>query len=491
MALFLGALFVERLSLQGFFDPDGFHQMALFREILRTGSIPLRDTFAFTPTVFPVVHHEWGAGAILYGLVTTFGAKGIVIARWTLSVAVALVTFRLARRRAPFSVIAYCAPIAVILGQVAFTTIRAGLYSMLLLAIVLSLIERDRRDPSARRFLGVYLPLLLLWTNLHAGWVVGVAAVASHALEQLVRRRRFGHLLAALAATPLTMLATPYGRHYPAGWWRGITHRRDLIGEWAPLFHSPYVVGLTAFGLSALLLLYTLARSGARALPGLPFVLLTAAAAVRHERHVTLYALAWFCAVPGYLAATPLGELVERLIRRRRVAGSIMVIALAASIGLTAVAASRAPLSLAIPAQLSDVGKAAVVYPTGAIEHLLHAHFRGRVEVGFVVGAFVTWKLYPDVLVSLDGRYEAAYPDNALEDCATLFGASAGWQEVLARHAPDAIVAMRTEGLASALPGGTRFARVYQDDVFEIWALPASRLPVVSRIGQPNPTSLP
>jgi hypothetical protein len=41
----------------------------LFREVLAQGSVPLVDHFAYTPTVVPSVHHEWGAGAIAYALV--------------------------------------------------------------------------------------------------------------------------------------------------------------------------------------------------------------------------------------------------------------------------------------------------------------------------------------------------------------------------------------------------------------------------------------
>src|SRR6202142_3532806 len=141
-----GAFLFERLSNQNVFDPDGYHQMALFREWLRSGSLPVRDPFAFTHTIVPAVQHEWGAGAILYALATTLGAPGIMAARWLLSAAAALIATVSALRRAPAMVAAFCAPAAALLGQVAFTTIRAGLYTMLLLAVLLAAIDRDRDE---------------------------------------------------------------------------------------------------------------------------------------------------------------------------------------------------------------------------------------------------------------------------------------------------------------------------------------------------------
>ena len=45
---------------------DAFHEMALVRVFAETGKFPIGDVFAFTPTVHPAVHHEWGTGLVLY-----------------------------------------------------------------------------------------------------------------------------------------------------------------------------------------------------------------------------------------------------------------------------------------------------------------------------------------------------------------------------------------------------------------------------------------
>jgi hypothetical protein len=491
LAFMFGALFFERLSGQTAFDPDGFHQMALFREWLRTGRLPLHDSFAFTHTVFPAVHHEWGAGALLYGIATTLGGPGIMLVRWLISAAVALVAARAACRRAPAVVVALCAPFAIILAEVGFTTIRAGLYTMLFLAVLLAAIDRDRDGASAGRFLLVYLPVVALWINLHGGWVVGVVAVALHAIEQALRRRPLRHLVAALAATPLLMALTPYGRAYFVGWWRSITFARGQIAEWAPLYRSSYVMGLAAFGLAILFVVYAVGRRGPRVLPGLAFVLATAWAAWRHERHVALFALAWFCAVPGYLAQTPLGGLLEAGVARRRVAQVLTVVAVAIGIALIVVAAPRHPFRLRLPAQGSDLAAGGVVYPAGAVAYLAEMNFHGRVVTSFVNGGFVIWKLYPAALVSFDGRYEVAYSPEVLDEDRTLHRARPGWRALLARYAPDAVLVARNEPLAAALPDASGLARFYRDDAYEVWARPALGLPPVDRTGAVIPSPFP
>ncbi|HXJ20237.1 MAG TPA: hypothetical protein VMT03_08390 [Polyangia bacterium] len=491
LAFGLGAFLFERISDQSFFDPDGYHQMALFREWLRTGALPHVDTFAFTHTVVPAVQHEWGAGAVLYFLATRLGAGGVMVVKWLISTAIAAVAARTASRRAGAATVAFCAPVAVVLAAVAFTTIRAGLYTMLFLAIVLAEIDRDRDQPRPGRFLLIWVPVAGLWINLHGGWVVGVIALGLHAAEQLRRRRPIWHLLAGLAAVPLWMALTPYGRDYFTGWARSITFPRAAIGEWAPLYHSPYVLGLAAFGLAVLLLVYAVARRGLRNAPGLPFVLATAFAAWQHERHVALFALAWFCAVPGYLGPTPLGELLQGALARRQPAVAVGLVAAAAGVGLLAVALPRHPFTLQLPAQGSDLGNVPVVYPAGATEYLAGAGFRGRLVTSFVNGGFVIWKLHPAARVSFDGRYEVAYAPEVLDEDRTIHRAKPGWQQVLARYAPDAVLVERDEPLARETPESVGLKRVYRDDAYEVWARPALGLPERDATGAPVPAPFP
>jgi len=491
LAFFCGAMFFERISGATGFDPDGFHQMALFRQWVRTGALPLRDTFAFTHTIVPAVQHEWGAGAVLYAVAMTLGGPGIMLLRWLVSVAVAVLATRAALRRAPAVVVAFCAPFAIVLGQVGFTTLRAGLYTMLFLVVLLWAIDRDRDDGDARRFLLVYLPVTTLWINLHGGWIVGVAAVALHAGEQALRRRPLRHLGAALAATPLLMALTPYGRAYYVGWWRSITFPRGEIAEWQPLYRSPYLFGVLTFGLASLFVVYAIARRGPRRLPGLAFLLVTGWAALRHERHVALFALAWLCAVPGYLAVTPLGELLEAAVARRSVARVLAGVSVVVGVALVVVALPRHPFSLRVPAQGSDLSGGAVVYPAGAVAYLADEGFHGKLVTSFLNGGFVSWKLAPAVRISFDGRYEVAYAPEVLTEDRTLHRALPGWPEVLARYAPDAMLVARDEPLAAALPDGSGLTRVYRDDAYEVWARPALALPAVDRTGAVIPATFP
>src|SRR5258708_5492364 len=79
-----------------------------------------------------------------------------------------------------------------------FTAIRALLFTMLFVALLLTALEQDREGQ--RRWIAWWLPLHVLWLNLHAGFVVGLALMAVHTVEQAARRARAGHLIGTLLA---------------------------------------------------------------------------------------------------------------------------------------------------------------------------------------------------------------------------------------------------------------------------------------------------
>src|SRR5512134_1790514 len=82
-------------------DGDVFHEMALVREGLAQGQFPLGDTFAYTPTMETVVHHEWGMGVILYALWEGmgWGASALSALRYALILTVLAIAYGVARRR--------------------------------------------------------------------------------------------------------------------------------------------------------------------------------------------------------------------------------------------------------------------------------------------------------------------------------------------------------------------------------------------------------
>ncbi|HEX4128612.1 MAG TPA: hypothetical protein VHZ24_01130 [Pirellulales bacterium] len=471
----VAGLFLLNLCELSFVDPDLWHEMALARESLELGRLPLEDRFAYTPTVYPVVHHEWGNGAILYVVATTLGAPGIMALKYTLTAAIAGLCFYIARRRGASTVtIVSLVPAIILAGCYGFTTIRAGLFTMLFLAALLAMLDRDRHGD--RRWMALWLPLFVVWLNVHAGFVVALAVVATHALEQYVRQRPWLHLAALEAAMLALVAVNPYGLDYYPYLLEAVTMDRPMILEWAPLWKNDPTTFLV-YLVSVLIVVYALQKAGWRRMPGLFVLSLMAYAALRHTRHLSLYFVVWLCYVPAWLEATPLATLMVRVWHRRRawVAGFAAVV----SIVSLAACLPRAPWRMRVPVTLADELTGRPMYPAGAVEYLERADFRGNMMVPFVPGGYVMWKLHPKVKVSLDGRYEVAYRPGILEENEALYRAHDGWQATLTKYATDLVLVPRSTQLAEVIGSADGWHRVYRDGAYELYARPGLDLAAV------------
>ena len=144
----LAAMAVYRVS-GAVVDPDLWHEMALFREALALG--PCRSaTRSPTRPRFPSVHHEWGAGAIGYGVARWFDGSGLVALRYALLFGLLAICWKVNRARAgAIRRRRADGMLALLLVDAGFSTVRAQMYSFVLLAALLYLLERDRRGAAA------------------------------------------------------------------------------------------------------------------------------------------------------------------------------------------------------------------------------------------------------------------------------------------------------------------------------------------------------
>jgi hypothetical protein len=478
-AIAAAAVFACACALVSYADPDVFHGLALFREATRLGHVPFEDRFAYTPTVYPSVHHEWGHGAVLYAAAMWGGAAGLLVLKYLLAAALAFVCLRCARRRGatlPLLLAVLLLPMLLGLGRFG-STVRAQAFTFIFLALLLGFLDEDRAG--RRWWMAPWLFVYLLWLNLHAGFLVGAGFVFLHLVEQIVRRRPFVHLAALLAAMAALGLVNPYGASYYAFLTHAVSLDRTLIGEWGALpGYAPWPV-IGGYVVSALLIVYCLWRLGLRRTPGILLVIVAAVAAYRHVRHLDIYAVTWLCYVPGLLQQTRLGAAVERFWHRR--ARLITVATGALAVASSAVFLAGHPWILHLPANPGDHPK--FTYPVGAVAYLNETGFAGNALVPFTVGGFVMWELSPRVKVSMDSRYEAAYPDGAVQENYDFYHAKPGWQDVLGKYPTDIVLVSATGNLSAVMPQ-SGWTRAYQDDAFEIYARPGLNLPPADRRGQ-------
>ena len=401
-ATFVGCgAFLCQLIAYSVVDIDIWHQMALIRESLAAGHLLKADPYAYTPTVRPWIDHEWGAGAIAYLATLWFGSRTIVVLKFLAALGTGITCLRCSEARGgDFRLIGACAPLPIFLAYLGFfSVIRAQAYSFLLTAFWLLLLDEIGARTLERTWMIAGLAIFPLWVNLHAGFVVGLCLTGVHALEQLLRKKPVRHLLLLLTAMSLEIFLNPYG----IGYFRYLKRALLMARPYAPEWSAVWSLGSawTACFISAVLVaVYSVWLTGWRGSRDVFILAATASEAAIHRKLLPLFAVAWLCYVPGYLQEAAWGNWWIRFAQRRWRFLSVTWILIACV--CVAAAIRQKPWDLDVPQPL---------YPVGPVQYLAKQKFAGNLMVPFRQGAYVSWRLYPAVKVSLDSRYEVAYPD--------------------------------------------------------------------------------
>ena len=471
----VAALFVTFLAslTPNLADLDIWHQMALAREALRSGQLPLIDRFAYTPTLPRSVQHEWGSGLIAYLLVTRFGGTSILLLKYGIAAGILLLCMLSAKNRGGgVREIGVLTLLAIpLLAPALRATIRAQAYSFLFFALLLFWIDKDRRG--SRTWIFPWLLVSCLWVNLHAGVVVGIGILGVYWLEQLLNRQPHRHLLTLLLAVLLALDATPYGLEYYSYLRNALFMARPAITEWESVLQGGT---LLMFAFAACLSLACACFIRDWRSPGFSVILVTALAGALHMRMLPFFAIACLCYLPGHLAMTPAWRWAERVTGNQRplLVSGLLIVSLA-----TGASACRQHFwEIVVPGPGAPIST--TIYPVGAVDYLDRLEFKGNVMVPFELGAFVSWKLYPHVRVSVDSRYEVAYPEWLVARIGRFYDAAEDWKSTLAAYPTDLVLIPRTTLLADHF-FQAGWTRIYTDRAFMLYANPVLSLPVVDR----------
>ncbi len=457
------ASFFLALISYNFVDIDIWHQMALIRESLRVGHLLRADPFAYTPTLAPWIDHEWGAGAIAYFGTRWMGGRVLLVLKFLLATGTGALCWRCATKLgADFRVTSLCAPLAAFLAYLGFfATIRAQVYSFFFTALLILFWQEDERR--SRAWLFGWMLAFLLWVNLHGGLVVAIGLTALYCIEKALRGEDYRRLLTALLGMMLGIWLTPYGASYFAYLRRALWMARPYAPEWRPVWDLG-LLWVICFLLAVGIVVYAIASVGVKKTPGILPLAAAAGEGALHRKLLPVFAVVWLCYAPFYLQQTPLGKwLVDFTQRRRRFVmaswTALAVVSIVAAVRLK-------PWELRVPQP---------IYPVGAVEYLAGQRFQGNVLVPFRLGAFVSWKLYPGVKVSLDGRYEEVYPDHVMREIFKFYEAEEGWHATLDAYPTDVVLAPRDSPVCDRMLE-TSWVAAYQDKDFVLYARPGRSL---------------
>ena len=411
-------------------DNDLWGHILFGREMVAAGVIPRIATHTYTAAGQSWVNHEWLAQVILVAVYKAAASPGLLLLKFTLAAATSLLLLG-AMRAHTESVSAWgltgLLTIAVLARGFA---VRPQIFTYCGIALILAVLDHYQRG---QRHALWFVPLLfILWTNLHGGFVLGLAILGLFVVSELIRLRTVvvGPLLALISGAGVTML-NPYGPRLLIYVWHELT-RAHPITEWQPAAVSP-----SQFAFFAMLLLFAATVPFTQRAGEHGWRLIVAAAgawlALRHARHTPVFALC---------AAAPLAAQLEHATRwlvgrtafqlhavSRRVIAAGMLALVAVQFGLTASRWRRDGLQIVYaPAE----------YPVAAVRALQHVEAPFNLAVPLDWGEYVLWFLAPHANVSLDGRFATLFPAEVVTDNFNFFSGTSGWRRLIDAYPTDA-----------------------------------------------------
>jgi hypothetical protein len=433
-AAFFLALLVSGGSLLFTFheaDEDLWGRLAVGRLVLSEGRVPAKDVFAYVPTKPLWVDHEWLSGVVFQEVHRASGGTGLLVLRAALGLGAISFLLHAARGASPWTVAFLSIAVSPLFAQGFNSVVRAQSFTFLFFAMTLFVLERGRAK-------GALVPLTALWANLHGGFVVGPLLLLGYGF--------YGYAAAALAAS----LVNPYGLEYWRYLGKALLLPRPEIVEW----RSSRLAGIGDLHVQGALLLLLVLVIAKRPRPAHLVALLGAAlATVLHVR---------FAPLLGMVIVVTLGPSWETLFSRRRhgLALAAMVLALGlAGIG-GAVSWRRRDLSfrMRVPGDR---------YPVTAVDLLEEE--KGNLAVFFNWGEYALYRLHPQVLVSIDGRYETVYPEEIVRSNWAFTRGAAGSEAFLDRYPADFALYPRDAGATRWLEGSPNWELVKKDELFALF----------------------
>jgi hypothetical protein len=222
-------------------DPGSFWHVRLGQQIARTGAVPQRDSLTYTRARVPWVDQSWGFDLTLATVVGRWGWSGAIGAT---AVGLAWLYGTVARQllrdgATPLAAMVVAVLAASISGG--HFLVRPHLVTMAFVGWMLSVCRRYHEGRSGAIWL--VPPGMMLWANLHGGFLAGPLIVATGGLGHAVsgrwdrpRRRRLLGFAAVFVLACLAPLVNPYG----PGLYRHVAHLMvfsgvtPLIAEWQP-----------------------------------------------------------------------------------------------------------------------------------------------------------------------------------------------------------------------------------------------------------------
>lgn len=405
-------------------DYDFWWHIATGRYIVDTGTIPEQDPFSYTSILeenknpYPewekfILKQYWLSQVIFYLIYDKTGAAGIIILRTIILIMTLMMVFWTLLRKSVSFPLAFIFIYTIFMISIQNTGERPVLFTIFFAVLTFFILD-DFRDRKSKKIFFL-VPLMVLWSNLHGGFVIGIiiifAFMFGEGISILLKKSHYAkHEIYMFYCSALLAISASFIN--PLGWdaliiAANIPFKYQTIHEGIQEYFSPYSLYKEqlyplSYGyvflvvLSLIILLARFRRLGFTQVILLTMLLVMSLSA----RRLVIY----FSMVGPLILAKETDLLLSGLARKKLPEPAYKkTIAL-----LTVAALISASFYLSGKIYIFQKTKFGVIsnnsVPVEAVNFIQKNKLPGRMFNDFGFGGYLAWRLYPDQKTFIDTR---------------------------------------------------------------------------------------
>lgn len=422
-------------------DGDTGYHIRAGEYILNTFTVPDHDIFSFLSPPPKWTAHEWLSEVIMGLLHRAFGLTGVVLFFILLISLTYPLLFRMMRSCRGNILADFVILFLVIFSSTLHWLARPHIFSLILTVVWYRLLEDFRKEGKNRLYL--LPPLMLLWVNLHGGFMAGFLILAIFFLGGLITyrysaregreqaRRNTLFLGITFIACLLVSLINPYGYQILFFPFRLVSQKflMDNVNEFlSPNFHQ-----VMPFKYLLLLTIAILAVSVKKLdFVEISLLLIFLDMSLYSARYIPL-----FCIVAAPVLARQAGAFLARREGRRYSVFRTKSDHIAA-VDTSVKGHAWVILGLLLVTGAAATGKMEFRFdrtkkPVDAVEFLKKERITGNMFNNDEFGDYVIYAAYPQYRVFFDGRSDM-YGAERLKDYMRVIGLETGWEKVIEKY---------------------------------------------------------
>ena len=477
----LGTLVFTPLSVKLLNDAGTGWHIRTGQLIVSTHKIPEFDPFS-GQIMFPWFAWEWLYDVVVGLLNTWSGLNGVV---WFTAVVIAAVfawTFRLLLARGANLAVGTLLTLLAIGASMIHFLARPHVLSWFFVVAwfwILESTESNATESVRNRRLWLLPLLMVVWVNVHGGFLLGFVLLFSYwlgsvwtwrslsesrieeSLEKIAAGKRSRDLILVGLASAVGSLVNPYGWKLHEHIYAYLTNRflMSHIDEFqSPNFHN---IAPQCFLVLLLIAIAVLAVCGRRLrLSHIPIVLFAIYAGLYSARNIPISSILLVLIIGPHVASMGFPVFLERMRAvESRLRGHLWPVAATVVTFVIATVGGR----------LMDAHFDPHRMPVEAVNYLEKTGTRAPILSPDYWGGYLIYRLYPHNRVVVDDRHdfyshEDLYGGEFLKSYLTMMNVEPGWEKFLKWH-DDCVVMPKRSPLAAIMGKTSDWKTVYADDV--------------------------